>query len=178
VALALLALLKGTIAKGGLCRMKIATFMEEDHDHLDRLFATYQTGKALNREHAVQTFAQFKQLLQRHIVWEEDILFPIFEQRTGMKEVGPTAVMRVEHKSIKCCLDRIHEDIRAGGVGDDQVERLLLDLLVDHNKKEETVLYPWLDRTLSSHEAETAIEQMRQLPEDRYHHCCGTTGTA
>ena len=35
-----------------------------------------------------EAFKEFKLGLQRHIVWEEELLFPIWEEKTGMVEDG------------------------------------------------------------------------------------------
>ena len=48
-----------------------------------------------------ECFEKFKFGLHRHIAWEEEILFPLFEEKTGMTDGGPTFVMREEHRQIK-----------------------------------------------------------------------------
>lgn len=89
----------------------INIFMEQDHDRLDAIFTQFTQLKTQDLEQARQLFQEFKVGLQKHIVWEEDILFPEFEQRTGMQDHGPTAVMRMEHREIKSYLDRIHDTL-------------------------------------------------------------------
>jgi len=44
-------------------------------------------------------------------VWEEELLFPMWEEKTGMIEDGPTPVMRFEHDQIKQLLDTIHQKV-------------------------------------------------------------------
>jgi regulator of cell morphogenesis and NO signaling len=68
----------------------ITDFMARDHDRLDALFSRFQAAKTRVIESAVRLFSEFKRGLQRHILWEEQILFPVFEGRTGMEEQGPT----------------------------------------------------------------------------------------
>ena len=75
--------------------------MEKDHDRLDDLFNKYKDLKNSDPNKAEEMFSEFKSGLEKHILWEEDILFPLFEKKTGMYEGGPTAVMRLEHKNIK-----------------------------------------------------------------------------
>ena len=72
----------------------IREFYEQDHDRLDELFKTFQQLKRSDFAKAKEAFKEFKFGLQRHIVWEEDLLFPLWEEKTGMSEGGPTFVMR------------------------------------------------------------------------------------
>ena len=53
--------------------------------------------------------AQLERALERHIRLEEEIVFPLFEARSGIVD-GPTAVMRDEHR----CLRRALALMRAG----------------------------------------------------------------
>ena len=55
----------------------ITAFFEQDHDRLDELFKTFQELKRSDFSKAQEAFKEFKVGLQRHIVWEEDLLFPL-----------------------------------------------------------------------------------------------------
>jgi iron-sulfur cluster repair protein YtfE (RIC family) len=79
----------------------------EDHQHLDDLFYDFQRLKSSDRRSAEKAFYEFKAGLERHIVWEEEILFPAFEERLKHLHDGPTAVMRLEHKEIREHLEAI-----------------------------------------------------------------------
>ena len=72
----------------------ITVFFEQDHDRLDELFKTFQQLKRSDFSKAKEAFKEFKVGLQRHIVREEDLLFPLWEKKTGRLEEGPTVVMR------------------------------------------------------------------------------------
>jgi regulator of cell morphogenesis and NO signaling len=153
----------------------ITDFMARDHDRLDALFSRFQAAKTRVIESAVRLFSEFKRGLQRHILWEEQILFPVFEGRTGMEEQGPTAVMRMEHRQIKGFLEQIHDHIAKKETDTDGFEQDLVETLAEHNRKEETILYPWIDRCVSGREAETLMTRMKAVPEEEYHHCCGSS---
>jgi hemerythrin-like domain-containing protein len=117
----------------------------DDHDRLDELFQRFQTLKDSDREAAMRAFQEFHFGLERHIVWEEEILFPTFERKTGMTE-GPTRVMRWEHEQIRGFLGAMAAKLAAG---DDQTgdhEAGLLAVLGPHNEKEEGILYPMIDQ--------------------------------
>jgi len=76
-------------------------FYGHDHEELDDYLKQFQSLKRDYYAQAKPFFRKFKFGLQRHILWEEEIIFPIFESKTGMKDSGPTAVMRQEHVLIK-----------------------------------------------------------------------------
>ena len=78
----------------------ITAFFEQGHDRLDELFKTFQQLKRSDFAKAKDAFKEFKFGLQRHIVWEEDLLFSLWEKKTGMTESGPTPAMRNEHRQI------------------------------------------------------------------------------
>ena len=151
----------------------IAEFFEQDHDRLDELFKTFQQSKGSDFPKAKEAFKEFKIGLQRHIVWEEDLLFPIWEQKTGMSDSGPTPVMRNEHRQIGQQLEAIHQKVANQNPDSDQEEQALLDLLGSHNRKEERALYPAIDKVTSPEERETVFRSMKNIPEERYKLCCG-----
>lgn len=151
----------------------ISAFFEQDHDRLDELFKTFQKLKRSDFPKAKEAFKAFKTGLQRHIVWEEDLLFPLWEEKTGMSEGGPTFVMRSEHRQIGQQLEAIHDKVAEQNPESDQEEQALLSLLGSHNMKEERVLYPSIDQVTSAEERDTVFQNMKNIPEDRYKVCCG-----
>ena len=151
----------------------ITAFYEQDHDRLEELFKTFQRLKRSDFAKAKEAFAAFKIGLQRHIVWEEDLLFPLWEKKTGRSEEGPTVVMRVEHRQIGQQLEAIHRKVVEQNPDSDQEEQALLDLLGSHNRKEERALYPAIDQVAGPEERETVFQSMKNIPEERYKLCCG-----
>ena len=162
----------------------VAEFMSQDHDRLDAIFANFH--KESDGGRAQELFSQFESGLRAHIAWEEEILFPPFEERTGLRDSGPTAVMRSEHQRIKQLLQSIREVVDRGGrllylrvpeTGRVQTIRRgidrgrvdasaneLLAVLVPHNHKEEQVLYLWLDRTFSEGERSALLDRIQSPP--------------
>lgn len=151
----------------------VQSFMGEDHDRLDNLFREYGSQKQTDINKAKSSFHAFKTGLQKHIVWEEEILFPIFEKKTGMYNSGPTAVMRMEHRQIKDYLEQIHDKISADEINEiTELEKALLEVLTEHNFKEESILYPWIDSSVSEEEKEEAFTKMKNMPAEKYDKCC------
>jgi regulator of cell morphogenesis and NO signaling len=151
----------------------VQTSFAADHDRLDELFIQFQKTKRLDCAKARELFKEFKFGLQRHIVWEESILFPLFEKKTGMYQTGPTEVMRQEHRRIGELLEAIHKKVQQKDPNSDVEEQALLDALSNHNQKEEAVLYPTLDRLTNDEERTEAFTAMEKVPEEAYRTCCG-----
>lgn len=150
----------------------ITAYYEQDHDRLDELFKTFHTMKRSDFAKAKEAFKEFKIGLQRHIVWEEELLFPIWEEKTGMVEDGPTPMMRHEHSQIKQLLDAIHQKVEGQNLESDQDEQALLQLLSSHNRKEERALYPAIDNVISADERVKVFSDMNSISEDRHNACC------
>lgn len=121
-----------------------------DHRLCDGLFA--QAEDAAHRgdwERCRLHFDVFQQAMTHHFQVEEELLFPAFEQASGMAG-GPTAVMRSEHANMRELLHKMAAAI-AGNGRDDYLglsETLLL-YMQQHNLKEENMLYPACNRLLA-----------------------------
>lgn len=152
---------------------KITSFYTHDHDQLDKYFQNFQGLKKKDYAQAKENFKKFKFGLQRHIVWEEEILFPLFEEKTGMKDGGPTEVMRQEHRQIEQALEALHKKVQRQDPKSDLEEDLVWGLLKQHNMKEESILYPAIDQFISDKERQNVFGKMDALPEHRYKTCCG-----
>ena len=151
----------------------VSEYFAADHDRLDSFFEEFRRLKRIDFPKAKESFKQFMFGLKRHIIWEEQILFPAFERKTGFGSTGPTAVMRVEHRRIGEWLEALHDKVRRADPESDREEAALLDTLLQHNAKEEKVLYPLLDRSLTEHEREEMFDAMARLPAEAYATCCG-----
>jgi len=146
----------------------ISSMFDEDHDRLDELFKSFHMLKRTDPAKAQQAFVDFKTGLQRHMVWEEDVLFPLWERKTGMTQGGPTFVMRQEHREIGESLAAIDRKVQAQNPESDHEEQEFVDLLERHNTTEEEVLYSAIDRATSMDERETVFQAMSKIPEARY----------
>lgn len=121
-----------------------------DHRRLDTLLADAKRALAAGEPtRARPLFTAFREGLERHIVAEEEILFPAFEELTGMVG-GPTQVMRSEHIDIRKLLEEIASRLEQGSEGGYTTPLASLTaLLYAHNGKEERILYPATDRAAS-----------------------------
>ncbi|HEU4684239.1 MAG TPA: hemerythrin domain-containing protein [Nitrospira sp.] len=151
----------------------IAVFFRQDHERLDALFKRFHDLKRTDFQRAKNAFVEFRFGLQRHIRWEEELLFPLWEERTGMSEGGPTFVMRAEHRQIGELLEAIHDKVAGGDPESDQEEQALLCLLGLHNVKEERILYPSIDQVTTAEDRKGLYRQMDEIPAARDRSCCG-----
>jgi len=78
------------------------------------------------------------------------VIFPAFEQATGMTDGGPTSVMRSEHAQMRGLIEQM--GVAADADNYDELVDIgdtLLMLTQQHNQKEEQMLYPMCDRALA-----------------------------
>lgn len=148
----------------------ITAYFKADHERLDTLFLQFQSSQKDNPAQAKEYFREFKSGLQRHITWEEELLFPLFEKSTGMSGSGPTIVMRHEHKGLCELLENIHSKVRSGQFDAETESASLVSALGEHNHKEENILYPMIDRLVTDKDRQEIFDKMRQFPER--HSCC------
>lgn len=127
--------------------MKISSFFEQDHREIDALFAgvLFDSPKA-----ALNPFKEFDRRLERHINWEEEILFPAVSAKEPQLEMGPIRVMRMEHVDIRAHKAAALKTLGEGnGALAKNHAQAMLNVLKDHNFKEEQILYPACDQLLS-----------------------------
>lgn len=151
----------------------ISCYFEADHKRLDAALERFQQLKRESFTEAKPYFKIFFKGLKRHIVWEEDVLFPLFEQKNGIHGSGPTVVMREEHRRIGSLLNAIHDKVRKADPSSDDEEEMLIEVLSAHNLKEEKVLYPAMDQLLNSEETTRIFLDIENIPAERYETCCG-----
>ena len=143
-------------------RREVAEALAWDHDRLDALehtaFELFADGDA---EGARARWSEFTVGLKRHIRFEEEILFPTFEEKTGLSPAnGPTEVMREEHREIERLIEAIGRVFSGEGAAlplrDD-----LQHVLGQHNLKEERVLYPGTDQCLDPEERDALVARIQ-----------------
>lgn len=130
----------------------ITRHMQQDHVLIDgfavRAVAAAEAGDWAGLE---KDGGEFLHRLRLHIEIEEQVLFPAFEQRTGMSAGGPSVQMRVEHEQMQPILARMQSAVGArDGAGYRAASQALFDILGPHNQKEEQMMYPMLDQAVGA----------------------------
>src|SRR6218665_1254290 len=141
----------------------ISSFLTSDHRACDNEFANLENAIASQDwEESKTQLEKFSADLLHHFDMEEKVMFPVFEEVTGMSQ-GPTMVMRMEHSQMRNILDDLKADIekrdknRFFGVSES-----LMMLMQQHNMKAEQMLYAMADMHLGSL-ASKVIEDMKAL---------------
>ena len=127
----------------------ISDYMNQDHKRCDEAFARAENMAAARDWTGLERDgAAFLRDMERHIGIEEELLFPAFEEATGMAS-GPTETMRMEHEQMRALFAQMRAAIEAKD-GEEYlgVAQTLLILLQQHNIKEESMMYPMLDQAL------------------------------
>lgn len=128
--------------------ISIKQLMSEDHNQCDELLINAE-NLALKKNWADTEIAlnNFINTTLDHFKHEENILFPAFENATGMTS-GPTEMMRHEHQQIKQLINELNK-----AASEKNKERYLntsetlLIFIRQHNMKEEQVLYPMIEQS-------------------------------
>ncbi len=141
----------------------ISHYLTADHHHCDDLFADAENAVATDDWPAAMTqFESFAAATLLHFTREESILFPAFEERTGMGH-GPTAIMRGEHVEMRETLQGMEQALTEQDadayLG---LAETMLMLLRQHNMKEEQILYPMADQALADG-ASVMVREMEAL---------------
>ena len=144
----------------------IQQFMAGDHRRCDDIFVQVEQAIAAAQwERARAVFADFQRAVLQHFEAEETLLFPAFEERTGMTQ-GPTAVMRSEHEQMRELLDAARDALAAQNADaySGEAETLLI-MMQQHNMKEENILYPMCDQHLAAETPELLVHLETELNE-------------
>jgi hemerythrin-like domain-containing protein len=139
----------------------ISSYMTSDHHRCDELFSQAEAA-ASGQDWAViaADLQTFLDSMRQHFKMEEEVLFPAFEERTGMS-MGPTQVMRMEHVQMRELFDAMADAVKQQDRDEflGQAETLLV-MMQQHNMKEEQILYRMADQVLSA-EMEEMLQKMR-----------------
>ncbi len=129
---------------------QISTTFEQDHRHCDTLFV--QAEELVGTSGCAEALARFEAFvaaMERHFQNEENNLFPLLEQAQP-QGAGPTQVMRREHLQMRQLMGALGDALRAGDAdGFAANAEMLVVMMQQHNLKEEHILYPMCDRSLS-----------------------------
>ena len=145
-------------------RRGVDEYLSWDHDRLDALLdETIDLFEASSFHEARDRWAEFACGLERHIVIEETIVFPVFDALSPAG--GPTRVMRIEHEQVRRAIAAMNAALeQAATDAFDVAVEALVSVLGEHNAKEEGVLYPAIDRMLDDEARSTLVRRMQLAP--------------
>ncbi len=128
----------------------MTSFLEQDHLRCDDLFRLTNESACLGRwPQAAREMASFADAVERHLLIEERILFPAYEQ-AFRHAITPTASMRSEHLRIRAMVQRLSDAVAARDVITFFIHAdAYLLLMHQHSQQEEGILYPRIERVLA-----------------------------
>ena len=129
----------------------ISSFVTTDHRACDEEFADMENAVASGDwDLSAEKLNKFITDLLHHFDMEEKVMFPTFEDVTGMIQ-GPTMIMRMEHDQMRQLLNALQEDLEKKDKNHFfGVSESLMMLMQQHNMKEEQMLYAMADVHLAS----------------------------
>lgn len=144
---------------------EITEALSWDHDRLDALERqAFQERAAGRLAEASEIFRTFARGLKRHIGFEDELIFPEFERRSGLgPDEGPTAVLRAEHREIEVLLAELERAMAEPGGPAQGLRAELERVLSHHNLKEEQVLYPGTDRLMGAEERDELVGRVQSF---------------
>jgi len=127
--------------------ISIKSVMTDDHKKCDEIFSNAELQASKNEwENAQLSIKIFSERLLYHFEHEEKVLFPEFENATGMKH-GPTSMMLHEHEQMRELLNEMEQAVNAHNqdryLG---LSETMLICMKQHKIKEEKILYPMIDQ--------------------------------
>ena len=127
----------------------ISAALTQDHRHCDEVFARAEEHVAHGDwTQAEREFSGYLAAMEQHFRFEEDNLFPAFEQASGSR-AGPTQIMRMEHEQMRALFRDLETGLRNRDAGRYLgLSETLLVLMQQHNMKEEHILYRLAERAL------------------------------
>ena len=140
----------------------IQEYLTNDHRKCDEIFAKMEEQAGSSLESARELAEEFVADMEHHFQMEERVMFPEFEQKTGMTQ-GPTEMMRQEHTQMRSLFTQLIKSIdeknsdRFFGTSE-----TLMILLQQHNMKEEQMLYAMAQQHLSA-ESDRIVAMMDSL---------------
>jgi iron-sulfur cluster repair protein YtfE (RIC family) len=141
----------------------ISSYLASDHARLDALLDEVADGVADGRfAEARAVWESFQSALLRHLRIEEELVFPVFEMRSGMSH-GPTVALRHEHGQIRRIVALLAAALGREDAGAFRDALAFLDTFVaDHESREEHVLFPTTDGLLTPAECARFVDRLRR----------------
>jgi iron-sulfur cluster repair protein YtfE (RIC family) len=122
----------------------IRSLFELDHKRIDLNISKLLDSK--DEETIRSLYSKVRAELLKHIELEETLLFPTFGEHGDPGQMGPVQVMISEHREIVSHISAPPEIVDSTAIP--AILQTLIGKLATHNKKEELILYPLINRTI------------------------------
>lgn len=162
--------------------MRPTTILMDEHrvieqvlNCLERMAELCEQGKPLDAEAANQAFDFIRTFADHcHHAKEEDLLFPLMEQKGFSRAHGPTGVMLIEHEQGRQLVRAMSEAVTkyTGGAAYAVREfataaRAFVALLRQHIQKEDHCLFAMADQALTPGEQQSLEESFTRVQREK-----------
>jgi iron-sulfur cluster repair protein YtfE (RIC family) len=140
--------------------LELTQALSHDHDRLDKLLDEAERALDLGEmTRALAFFTSFERGFSRHLWLEETIIFPLYEQR--VRRPTATCELREEHARL-LRLARATERALARGARPEAAGffRNLRWILDQHHQREEELLFPAAERTMTVLERKSLVHHI------------------
>lgn len=125
--------------------------MSAQHRHCDELFVALEQAIARGQwQEARRAMDGFRTDMERHFTLEEETLFPALRQAAPAAS-APVQVMLMEHDQMRQLMRALAHQVEQCSTRESlSLTETLLIVMQQHNRKEETILYPMADSTVGA----------------------------
>lgn len=162
--------------------MSVTESLKEEHRVIEKaLRALVAASESLDqgRDVPVSTLSELLVFIRSfadrcHHGKEEDVLFTALERKGMPRQMGPIAVMLMEHNEGRRFVQGMAEAVEQLERGDEGAKSRFaanawgyVELLTQHIQKEDQILYNMADRLLAGAEQKKLLERFEEIEEQR-----------
>ncbi len=141
-------------------KRRLSELLSGDHREIDEQFEEFTATLASETAQRRERFERFAGDLRRHIEVEEARLFPVFGEGDPSRRALVDRMLE-EHRRIEAILEEIRLRLdQGGGATTEDLEVELVNVLWEHNAREEGSVYPWFDTHLSSERTREVTQEL------------------
>jgi len=145
-------------------KLEDSTSFEDQHKSINRVFKEYQDQKVADIKKAKELFSIFAKNLQKHMLWEERVLFPILAKDNHGNHSHAIEIIKDEHRKILQLLRDLYMKVSKNEESSKEEENLI-NALIKHEEFEDDVLYPAIDM---DSDREEAFQALGDIPEEEF----------
>jgi regulator of cell morphogenesis and NO signaling len=146
--------------------LSITEFMIKQHEKIESMLLRFESLQEKDPKEAHSFFMMLMNRLQTHLTFEEEILFPLFEEKVPLSIFGPTHNLRTDHREMKTLLHYLAQDGRKGEKKSSlerfSMKKRLMTVYKNHRDNEDQILFPWLDIILEEKDKRDLISKLKE----------------
>ncbi|MCW8966217.1 MAG: hemerythrin domain-containing protein [Candidatus Pacearchaeota archaeon] len=133
--------------------------MIAQHQLVNRILLDFEKVPENDLENIRNIFTLFKDNWMRHMLLEENNIFPITDEN-NMREKRELNNLLKDHKDLKEIIFNLEEDVKAERKPDIKVFR---EMLISHEDREIQGFYPLLDKRLSTEDKNKILQTIKNV---------------